>query len=204
MVIKTFFFVRDCPCQSQCSAASWKKAAAWGHSEDECRDRVALHLQKSSLHSMTKEWAHKWADKSQVESYEDEVEEEVHEPARKKSKDHKTTREEKIEAIAHKVVTAIDTRFGSSSAAGATIPSTSVRVGALSDLERSSNITMRFGEVQAAIDCTQRALTAAQQAHRLALAASRAFSDEVSALESVKQNLDAIMATAMAQTRSRS
>ena len=56
----------------------------------------------------------------------------------------------------------------------------------------SGYVYMRVHEFQAAIDCVNRAVHAAQQAQRLAATAARAFGDEVVALNEVKANLETI------------
>ena len=60
-------------------------------------------------------------------------------------------------------------------------------------------IVISAAEFQTAIDCTNRALLAAQQAERVAMAASKAFAAEVSALIEVKHHLEHIKMRASRQ-----
>ena len=46
-----YFYIKKCP-KGGCSESSWKKAQVWGWTEEECREALQRHLEKSSYHCM--------------------------------------------------------------------------------------------------------------------------------------------------------
>ncbi len=48
---REFFYVESCPALNECSSSSWKHAAVWGWTEDECRQQLFKHLTNSCKHS---------------------------------------------------------------------------------------------------------------------------------------------------------
>ena len=167
----------------QCSAQSWKKASAWGDSDAACRDQVARHLMHSGHHRLSKADATSMANLALVEAYED---------------DSDNLPPAKRQAIGAKQQPSSGSASASAPAIAppeAILSPTSTSVGIVPAVS-SGFIFMRVHEFQAAIDSVNRAAHAAAQAQRLALAAGRAFADEVTALQEVKANLEAIKATA--------
>ena len=201
MVKKTFFFVECCPYAEVCSSQSWKKAGVWGESEQEARNAVVQHLVNSGHHKLSKADAEAMAVIVPVDSYEEEVDEEQQQHQAKKAR---------WSGLQHSAPSATATSAGGLLAGGlqqlpigmggleplSSISSGMVRARPMPTAAREAKIYMRATEFQAAIDCTLRALHAAEQAQRLSLAASRAFADEVSALTAVHQNLSSIRDTA--------
>ena len=61
--------------------------------------------------------------------------------------------------------------------------------------QAEGTMCIRAQGFQAALDCANRALTSASRTEQICLQASRAFHDEVLAMTSVKQNLEAIKAS---------
>ena len=192
MVKQIYYYCEACPVSEACSAASWKKAQAWGATEQECRQQVKAHLMHSGLHRLSETDATNLADIATILTYEQEVDEDAEPPAKRKK-----TGGAAAAAVSQKpaVVAAPGPRPPAYPPAIGMGPSSS-SVGLTTAEYRGSLIYMRTTEFQAAIDCTARALHAAQQAHRLALAAGRAFSDEVAALQAVHTNLVAIRESA--------
>ena len=206
MPLVQYWYVKECPLASDCSSQSWKKAGCWGKSPEEAKRRCAFHLEKSSLHKLTAEDAVAIADLAELDSYEDEEmpEEEPH--PKKKPRQY-----DLVQQVTSQVMGAIGSGAIGSPAVGVLgaapkkgLPlssSSSVSIVGTSQQERTSKIVLRYGEFQAALDSVNRAVQSAEQAHRLSLAASRAFADEVTALQSVRDNLTAIKETAEIQMR---
>ena len=63
-----FFYVEECPCASECSAAAWKRANVWGWSEDECKACLVRHLQTSGNHLIPEADALQYADCVELKS----------------------------------------------------------------------------------------------------------------------------------------
>ena len=176
-----YYYVQECPMAHDCTTKSFKHAGVWGHSVESCKARLLHHLVMSSHHKLEKVDAEGLAELAEYEFHKEE-------PQPKRPK----TLPIGAPAPAHPIGAPAPPLSGMpTSSSSGLVP--------LPVAQRSSLIYMRVGEFQSAIDCTSRALHAAQQAHRLSLAASRAFADEVAALESVKTNLEAIKATAEMQ-----
>ena len=71
---KVRFFAKECPLKESCSSHSWKKARAWGESDQECREQVIRHLIKSGHHELSYSDAVNIGNLAIVESYEEEDE----------------------------------------------------------------------------------------------------------------------------------
>ena len=172
--------------KESCSSHSWKKARCCADTEQECRKTVIRHLIKSGHHELSYSDAVNMGNLAIVESYEEEDEAEA--PAPKRQAVEST----EIRAAAPKRAPplrpdAANIMLSRSSSTG------------IAPAVSSGYVYMRVHEFQAAIDCVSRACSSASQAQRLALAAGRAFADEVNALQEVKNNLEAIKATAEMQ-----
>jgi len=50
---RVFYYVEECPHVHECSSQSWKNAAVWGWTEQECRDQLKAHLINSSKHHLS-------------------------------------------------------------------------------------------------------------------------------------------------------
>ena len=170
MATRVIFFAQGCPCAEECSAPSWKKAHAWGETEDDVRELVVKHLMQSGHHKLSKADARTMAQLTSIDSYEDEE----GPPAKRESEGLSA---KKMPSPPAKKLKMLQTSSASSASS-------------------AGHIFVRAHEFQAAIDCVNRAMNSAQQAQRVALAASRAFADEVLALKEVKTNLEAIKASA--------
>ena len=187
---KVRFFAKECPLKESCSAHSWKKARACGDTEQECREAVIRHLMRSGHHELSFSDAVNMGNLRIIETYEEEDEPDAPAPKRMPIDNSNialaaTPAPKRAPPLRPDAANLMLSR---SSSAGI-VPAIS-----------SGYIYMRVREFQAAIDCVSRACSSASQAQRLALAAGRAFADEVSALNEVKANLEAIKATAeMAQ-----
>lgn len=166
---KLVFYATECLLAEDCSAQSWKKVAVWSDSEEGCREQVVKHLMQSGYHKLSRSDAVPMAALAQIEFYE---QEEEGEPPAKRA------------AIGYRPPPALSEGMPASASAGI-VPA-----------QASGTIYMRVNEFQASIDCVNRTLYSAQQAQRLSLAASKAFADEMSALTEVKNNLEAIKASA--------
>ena len=49
--------ITTCPLENECSAQSFKRSGCFGHTPDEAREKLSLHLQKSGNHRLEKEEA---------------------------------------------------------------------------------------------------------------------------------------------------
>ena len=188
MATRVFFFAQGCPCAEECSDQSWKKAQAWGETEDVVREQVVKHLMTSGLHKLSKADAWAMALLAAIYSYEDEEA-----PPSKKHASGSQASGSQSSAIGARQLQMLQPSTTSVPSPESMVRSTSVGIVPATS---SGHIFMRTQEFQAAIDCVNRALNSAQQAQRVALAASRAFADEVAAFNDVKTNLEAIKATA--------
>ena len=166
---KLVFYATECPLAEDCSAQSWKKVAVWSDSEEGCREQVVKHLMQSGYHKLSRSDAVPMAALAQIEFLEPEEDGEL--PAKRA-------------AIGYRPPPALSEGMPASASAGI-VPA-----------QASGTIYMRVNEFQASIDCVNRTLYSAQQAQRISLAASKAFADEMSALTDVKNNLEAIKASA--------
>jgi hypothetical protein len=59
--VQSFFFIETCPHAGfdglGCSHASWKNAAVWGWTPEECQNQLKIHLMRSDYHHLTEDEA---------------------------------------------------------------------------------------------------------------------------------------------------
>ena len=214
-MVKTWFFCQDCPLAEGCSQKSWKNAGAWGETEDLVRSAVVDHLVRSGHHHLSKADAKNMAQLCEIKSYDEDTDEEGTQQPKKKQKTTKQhaigapvmqqqQQQQQLQQLQGHVqmlrdelqqqqqqLQQLPLSMPSASSSGLLQP--------LSEEARGSMMTMRVTEFMSALDCINRALTSASKAEQICLQASRAFHDEVLALTSVKQNLEAIKASANIQ-----
>ena len=205
-MVKTWFFCQDCPLAEDCSQLSWKKAAAWGETEDLVRSAVVEHLVRSGHHHLSKSDATNMAQLCEIKSYDEDTDEEGTQQPKKKQK---TTKQHAIGAPVMQQqqqqqqlqqlqghVQVLRDELQQQQQQLQQLP---LSMPSASSSSYSPMMTMRVTEFMSALDCINRALTSASKAEQICLQASRAFHDEVLALTSVKQNLEAIKASANIQ-----
>lgn len=156
-----YFWVKECPYSAECSAAAWKKAGAWGWTEDEARENLKLHLVHSGKHNLSVEEA-----EAAVEVVELEVGEHL-EPQRKKQRLADVPHPGG--AHMHQLQQSPPGGQGSSSSSG--------------------GIFVRGDILDALIDSCARASAAAMAAQRLCASAAQSFGDEANVMEAVKVRL---------------
>ena len=78
-MMRKFIYCRQCPAHGDCSAAAWKRAAAWGWSIDEAQGAVVRHLMSSGLHNLDHEDAVELSDAAEYVEAEHEVDQEADE-----------------------------------------------------------------------------------------------------------------------------
>lgn len=204
--MKTWYFIRECPLQEQCSAAAWKRARVYSDTTDGAIEKCARHLKVSSSHALSAEDAHNIANLAMVESYSAAAEEEEEEQQQTAKRQKKSERPRQVQALGHRdqqlveraVEVAID-RVAAASSSGSGMGGQLVVARSLSMDMRGMKIQLRMTELQAAIDCASRALRAVKEAHRITLAASRSFATEAEALGEAVANLESVLQTAMGE-----
>lgn len=187
-----WFFVEKCPLEEQCSQQAWKRASVWGPTVEICHQKLERHLRMSGIHLLSREDAESMVAVAEVKFFEGEYEPDGDaRPPRKKPRHaprggaSEPSRDERL------IRRTIETVMGqSASQVAASSSALAPRA------PPGGTITLRVTELQTAIDCTSRALHAAQQAHRLCVGAARAFSDEASALQGAHDNLRSILSAA--------
>ncbi len=190
MAGQVYFYAKECPLSEQCSAQSWKKASCWGETEEGAREQLVRHLMTSGHHKLSKTDAQSMAELATMEEYYEE--EEAGPPAKKQAVGAAIGAKAAQQASSQALLPRLAAGMPSSHSSG------------LMPASSSGLIFLRVHEFQSSIGCVNRALHSAQQAHRLSLAASRAFADEVAALTEVKQSLEAIKAAGEIQAQSSS
>ena len=65
----TYWYFEECPCKSECSDPSWKRAKVSGTSPFAAKFALKLHLTRSSLHNKTDQQAEILADDAEMKSY---------------------------------------------------------------------------------------------------------------------------------------
>ena len=170
---KQFFFLTECP-EPSCSHASFKKAGVWGYTVDDAKVRLVHHLTKSSYHSLSKAEATDMAENVAWELSGEHEEDEQQVPQCKRPRPS----EPRPPAIPPDMSVRIEQAlapFGGPPVMG-------------------ESVTIRRVEFQGIVDSVNRATVAVRQCQRLSAAASRAFADEASHLDSVKATLENILA----------
>jgi hypothetical protein len=178
-----YFYVPCCP-SPECTTEAFKRAQVWGWTRDEAKQRLITHLMRSGHHMLPKEDAEVIA--ADVELEEDEYKTKPQEqPQRKRQKGPQQPQEPPADIVHRAVELAVH------NIAMGTMACRDVASGS-GDTSYVEHVNIRSGDFMAAIDCTVRATAAARQAQKLAQAASRAFADEVAALDSVRTMLETI------------
>ena len=221
-MVRTYFWIESCPRAEDCSASSWKKAAAWSETEEGARSAVVEHLVRSGKHKLSKKDAISRTELCEVKRQDgDSDEEELNENQKKKQRviglpassssfvvqqqqqqlQHLLQQTEHIrlqqqqqqlqlqqlqQLQQQQQQPIISMSLPSSAGSTSLLPATS---------QAEGTMCIRAQGFQAALDCANRALTSASRTEQICLQASRAFHDEVLAMTSVKQNLEAIKAS---------
>ena len=216
-MVRTYFWIESCPRAEDCSASSWKKAAAWSETEEGARSAVVEHLVRSGKHKLSKKDAISLTELCEVKRQDgDSDEEELNENQKKKQRviglpasssssvvqqqqhhlldllqqtEHIRVQQQQqlqLQQLQQQLQPIISMSLPSSAGSTSLLPATS---------QAEGTMCIRAQGFQAALDCANRALTSASRTEQICLQASRAFHDEVLAMTSVKQNLEAIKAS---------
>ena len=217
-MVRTYFWIESCPRAEDCSASSWKKAAAWSETEEGARSAVVEHLVRSGKHKLSKKDAISLTELCEVKRQDgDSDEEELNENQKKKQRviglpasssssvvqqqqqqlqhllqqtEHIRLQQQlqlqQLQQLQQQQQPIISWSLPSSAGSTSLLPATS---------QAEGTMCIRAQGFQAALDCANRALTSASRTEQICLQASRAFHDEVLAMTSVKQNLEAIKAS---------
>lgn len=195
MTSRTCFFVRECPCSDRCSTQAWKRAAVWGYSQEEAREKLIKHLIRSGVHLLPKPDAALMANLAEYDSYEEEVEQvEGHqeegaadhsEPIAKRPRPSASS----VEQIVSATVRALTASNASSSISSNQSSSSVLMLRTPPPSMSMASISVPVSEVEAMMEITEKARDSALRANKLALSAARAFADEASALEAARINL---------------
>ena len=171
-----YFFVSKCPVGG-CSPQSWKNAAVWGWSKEECHQQLVHHLMSSGFHEMDAGDAEIMAEG--VEMGQDTW---AQPPPKRpkliaappKSMPPTITRDQVTDLVRQEVSNAMG---GSSVGTGSSV---------------GPDITIARADYCAVIDSMNRAILAVQQAARVSASASAAFEGEATVLVDIRDTLAAI------------
>ena len=178
-----YFYIKKCP-RGGCSETSWKKAQVWGWTEEECRDALRRHLEKSSYHCMiSADDVNQCMQDAVVR--ESEYIEQGEEPHKRRRVDDAASAPQASDA-AH-----LPSSQGSYSA---TPPPPSLRGPALADTPQPAprvpaTFVMQGSMVEQIVEILARAQQGVRACARLASQASTAFADEYENIEDAKRAL---------------
>ena len=185
---KVYFYCVECPLGGQCTKSSQKKASMFGETLEEAQDAVARHLMVSSYHGMGDVEAMALAQGAEYDTYEAQEEP----PPKRQRGDDKGGKGKSKESSKSVADTVAETLRQLSGAGRALMPLEST-VPAVAVDTSGPVVHIRSGQLVQAVDCLNRACTAAKSAHRLAASAARAFGDEAAALEASKIALESLL-----------
>ena len=188
-------FVGRCPLGDQCSKKHGILAKK--RTEEEVRDAIKWHLEKSPYHELSEEEAASQAAMAEVES----LEEEAHHVAASEAdegdewyanrKRQRRGNDDRVQAAAFRLLQ--QQGLGGSSGSAAPGPSVlSLRTpGGRGDPHQK--VVLTKVQLQACVDSLKRAKTAAESACHLCSKASRAFGEEAACIQSCQEVLESYL-----------
>ena len=178
---REFFFVECCPAMNECSKSSWKNAAVWGWTEEECRQQLTKHLTNSGKHpSMLA------ADRKLLVAGVDLIAD-VHVFQKRGRGEESAGSSDGQQQLA---IGAGQPRYQAEEEAE--FNEMELAQQALDQEDHVGQVILRQVEFDSMIDSVTRASSCARSAQRLAASAAKAFSDEVASSEAVKAHLQRI------------
>ena len=166
-----YFTFAECPLKESCSRSSFKGASVWGWSEQEARDRCVAHLMNSPYHKCSEDDAQIYVNGAEFQEFD------YNPPPAKKGRNQPQQPIEPPHELVAKTAEQVMSMMAGSSGSGSSI---------------GADVCFRRSDFQAIVDSVCRASTAVAAAERLATSASRAFADELAALEDVRAGLQMI------------
>jgi hypothetical protein len=202
---REFFWVEFCPAMHECSSQSWKNAKVWGWTEDECRGELMKHLTNSSKHNMSFEDRQNLVDGVDLHAdvYEEQPQQQQQQqqPPQKRSKvigagqqqQHQQQQQELLAIGAGQQQQHQQQQQQEYSEIEITEMQLAQHAQQAQDQQdHVGRVVLRQVEFDSIIDSVGRAATCARYAQKLAAQASKAFGDEVAALENTKAHLETI------------
>ena len=188
---REFFDVETCPALNECSSSSWKHAAVWGWTEDECRSQLFKHLTNSNKHSSMPA-----SDRKQLVAGVDLIADVYQMEKRGRGEESAGSGGPQL---------AIGAGSGGphrhDEEEQAIVSEMELAQLALDQEDHVGGVILRQVEFDSMIDSVTRASSCAKSAQRLAASAAKAFSDEVASLEAVRAHLQRIKENAEGDMR---
>jgi len=183
-----FFYYRTCPCSSNCSSMSWKKADVWGWTPDEAKTKLAKHLINSSNHNLGEAEAWEKIEDTTIEigKVKEQEKWKAKEQGKKERDPMRTAKpKEKAEPPAAK---------GHKRPPEPSYPPPNVLALSLRKelAQKEDSITIKKEKLQIIIDSLTRASASAKASQKLAAAASESFGAEMTVLAEIKANFEAL------------
>jgi hypothetical protein len=195
---REFFWVEFCPAMHECSSQSWKNAKVWGWTEAECRGELMKHLSNSSKHNLSFHDRQALVDGVDlcVDVYEGQPQQQQQQqqPPQKRSKVIGAGQQQQHQQQQQELL-AIGASQQEQEYSEIEITEMQLAQHALQAQDQQDHVgrvVLRQVEFDSIIDSVGRAATCARYAQKLAAQASKAFGDEVAALENTKAHLETI------------
>ena len=197
-----FFYAKECPYADECSATNFKSWGCWGWTEESCRAQVLKHLKNSGKHK-----EHVPAGESRDTEYEMmvegmELEEDVYDTSQDthvskrqrvddkgKSKGRPSASSADGDGDGHGVVGAVGAHPAGRSLAAICSGGLQQNMRRHGDAMGGSPITRQ--DLCEVSDALGRCVSSARHAQRLSAMAAKAFQEEATIFEEVKQFVDA-------------
>lgn len=174
MAGQIYYYIEKCPLELDCSAESWKRAHAWGWSQDEARLACKRHLMFSSYHGLSADDAQSHCEGVEfIERRWTEEEEEEHQ-----GRGQKRLKPSAPEGPPPGCAGGPKADLQDQLALRSQMPPAQRGGGATSSSSVDPVITLRLSQLEAASDSLQRAYTSLKAASRLCQGAAESFTNE--------------------------